>query len=134
MTLRCCRKKCQIIESIPLYDTNSKKHRVLVVGRCRNEKCNALKAEFIYYDIYQGRFLTQSIKKDKIKEIIDVCKNEPSVLEIENNLKNGSKYNQNWVYGQAKVKIINGQEITEFIAVDFNGVKKKIGQTEKCIK
>lgn len=99
MTLKCCNKICQLVESIALYDTEKQKHRVLVVGRCKNPKCGCLKGEFIYWDSLRERFFHEQIPKQHLREIVTKFKKFPNLTYISTDkIKNGSFNNMNWKY------------------------------------
>lgn len=98
MSLKCCNKLCQILETVPLYDTETRRHRVLVIARCKNPKCGCIKAEFIYWDMKQERFCYVKIPKNKIKETIDKYKKAPYLIEYIAPKKQGSLSNMGWKY------------------------------------
>lgn len=98
MSLKCCNKLCQIIETVPLYDTEIRRHRALVIGRCKNPKCGCLKAEFIYWDVKKECFCYEKIPKEKIKEVIDKYKKAPYLVEYATPKKQGSLANMGWKY------------------------------------
>lgn len=97
MALKCCNKLCQIIETIALYDTENQRHRLLVIGRCKNPKCGALKGEFMYWDRKQEKFTYVSIPKAELKGVIAKFKKLP-FLVYEKNHKYGTMANMNWIY------------------------------------
>ena len=99
MALKCCNKICQLVESIALYDTEKQKHRVLVVGRCKNPKCGCLKGEFIYWDNIKQRFFHEQIPKQNLKEIITKFKKFPNLTYIRTDkIRYGSMSNMHWKY------------------------------------
>ena len=98
MSLKCCNKLCQLIETVSLYDTETLRHRALVVGRCKNPKCGCIKAEFIYWDTKKERFIYEKIPKDKIKETLDKFKKAPYLVNYNNSKKQGNMANMNWKY------------------------------------
>lgn len=97
MALKCCNKLCQIIETIALFDTENQRHRLLVVGRCKNPKCGALKGEFVYWDRKQQKFIYVSIPKNELKNTITKFKKLP-FLVYEKNHKYGTLANMSWTY------------------------------------
>lgn len=98
MALKCCNKLCQLIETITLYDTITQRHRVLVIGRCKNPKCGCLKGEFIYWDTKEGKFIHNSIPKSDLKEVIARFKKYPNLTYQKDTKKRGSFTNMNWRY------------------------------------
>lgn len=98
LSLKCCNKLCQLIETIPLYDTETRRHRVLSVGRCKNPKCGCVKAEFVYYDITKGKFITQPVPKQEVAKTIEQFKKAPYLNNYPTKIKYGSKDNMNWKY------------------------------------
>ena len=98
MPLKCCNRLCQILETVPLYDTETRRHRALVVGRCKNPNCGCIKAEFIYWDMNKEKFIYQRIPKDEVKEVIDKFKKSPYLINYQTSKKQGSMANMNWKY------------------------------------
>lgn len=98
MALKCCNKVCQLIESITLMDTITQKHRVLVVGRCKNPKCGCLKGEFIFWDSLKGKFIHERIPKSELKNIINKFKQFPNLIYYKEVKKRGTFNNMNWKY------------------------------------
>lgn len=98
MALKCCNRLCQLIETVPLYDTETRKHRALVVGRCKNPKCGCIKAEFMYWDTVKGKFIYQPIPKNEVAKTIEQYKKAPYLNNYPSKIKYGSKDNMNWKY------------------------------------
>lgn len=98
MALKCCNKICQLIESIPLYDTENQRQRVLVVARCKNPKCGCLKGEFIYWHTTKETFIHEAIPKQKLREIIKQFKNNPHLTYYKEQKKFGTMQNMSWKY------------------------------------
>ena len=80
MALKCCNKLCQLIETVSLYDTETQRHRVLVIGRCKNPKCGSLKGEFVYWDTKQKKFIYVRIPKKELQEVISKFKKSPAIF------------------------------------------------------
>lgn len=110
MSLKCCNKFCQIIKSVPLYDTEQQKHRVLAVGRCKNSKCGCIKAEFIYYDIVKGKFIHHPIATDKVAEVVEAYEKAPYLAIFPSKTQYGTIGNMYWKYQKNGCKY------------DFNGL------------
>ena len=98
MALKCCNKVCQLLESIPLYDTETQRQRVLVVARCKNPKCGCIKGEFIYWDIAKKVFIHEMIPKKKLREVISKFKKFPGLTYYKELKKRGTFNNMNWKY------------------------------------
>lgn len=98
MTLKCCNKVCQLLESIPLYDIENQRHRVLVIARCKNSKCGCLKGEFIYWDLQKSKFIHEKIPKQELKDVITKFKRYPNLKYIKETKKRGTFNNMNWKY------------------------------------
>lgn len=98
MSLKCCNKLCQIVESIPLYDTLSHKHRVLTIGRCRNDKCGCLKGEFTYWDVKKEKFIHKSIATQDIPSIVQQFKKAPYLTVYSTKIRYGTMGNMNWKF------------------------------------
>ena len=128
MSIKCCNRQCQILEEIDLWDTVGQTHRFLVIGRCRNEKCGALKAQLIYYDLVKQKFVHETIKGPDIKKTIDLLKSNPDV-QIKND-KQGNYQDQNWIYGKTRYCTIDGRPFIEHWACNFNGEKRLVERRE----
>lgn len=100
MALKCCNKVCQLLESIPLFDTETQRQRVLVVTRCKNPKCGCLKGEFIYWDMSKQTFIHESIPKKELREVISKFKKFPNLTYYKELKKRGSFNNMNWKYSK----------------------------------
>lgn len=124
MSLKCCNRVCQLIEEVDLRDVIGKTHRLLIVGRCRNPKCGALRAQILYYDTTQKRFVYETIKSSNVKRTIEELKNNP-FYTIEKD-KRGSFQNQNWIFGQTKYKQEKEGVFIEHWACNFNGEKRLV--------
>lgn len=126
MTLKCCNKICQLVESIALFDTEKQKHRVLVVGRCKNPKCGCLKGEFIYYDVRKEHFLHEAIPKNKLREIVSKFKKFPNLTYVNDKIRFGSLANMNWKYQK------NGgiYDFNNTLIEKLNTELKKYGQNQ----
>lgn len=98
MALKCCNKLCQLIETIALYDTKTQRHRVLIVGRCKNPKCGCLKGEFMYWDTEEQKFIYDKIPKKELKEVITKFKKYPNMIYYKELKKRGTFNNMNWKY------------------------------------
>lgn len=98
MSLKCCNKQCQLIETIPLYDVEHKRHRALVVGRCKNPKCGCIKAEFMYWDMKKEKFIYEPIKRENIAKTIEQFKKAPYLNNYPSKILYGSVSNMNWKY------------------------------------
>ena len=98
MSLKCCNKLCQLIETVPLYDTETRRHRALVVGRCKNPKCGCLKAEFIFWDMKKEKFIYQKVPKNEIKDVLEKFKKSPYLINYQMSKKTGNMANMNWKY------------------------------------
>jgi len=98
LSLKCCNRLCQLIETVPLYDTETRCHRALVIGRCKNPKCGCIKAEFIYWDKNKEKFVYQKIPKKDVKEVIEKFKKSPYLINYETSKKNGNFANMHWKY------------------------------------
>lgn len=98
MALKCCNRVCQLIETIALYDTEHQRHRVLVVGRCKNPKCGALRGEFIYWDTVQGKFKYIKVPKNELKEVLDKFKRLPYLVYQKETKRQGTMSNMSWTY------------------------------------
>lgn len=98
MSLKCCNRLCQLIETVPLYDTETRRHRALVIGRCKNPKCGCIKAEFIYWDMTKEKFVYQKIPKKDVKEVIEKFKKSPYLINYSTSKKQGTMANLNWKY------------------------------------
>lgn len=98
MSLKCCNRNCQLVQSIPLYDTEKQKHRVLVVGRCKNPKCGCLKAEFVYYDLSKGKFLHHPIPADEIAATVKKFQKAPYLAVYSSKIRYGTMQNMQWKY------------------------------------
>ena len=98
LSLKCCNKVCQLVESIALYDTEKQKHRVLVVGRCKNPKCGCLKAEFIYYDVTQGKFIHRSVPTAEVAATIKKFQKAPFLSVYSTKIRYGTMGNMHWKY------------------------------------
>lgn len=98
MALKCCNKICQLIESVPLYDTETQRQRVLVVARCKNPKCGCLKGEFIYWDMKKSKFIHEMIPKNELREVISKFKKFPGLVYYKEIKKRGTFNNMNWKY------------------------------------
>ena len=98
MSLKCCNRVCQLVESIPLYDLENHKHRVLVIGRCKNPKCGCLKGEFIYYDKKKGKFIHHPIASSEIAATIKKYRKAPYLAVYSSKIKYGTMGNMNWKY------------------------------------
>lgn len=129
MSLKCCNKMCQIIEEVDLVDIIGKTHRLLIIGRCRNNKCNALKAQLLYYDIKKEKFIYENIKSDNIRKVINEYKTNPYFTIKEE--KQGSYQNQNWIYGKTLLKKESNKIFVEHWAYNFNGEKRLIERKVK---
>lgn len=125
MSLKCCNKVCQIIEEIDLLDIIGKTHRLLIIGRCKNPKCGALKAQILYYDTVLNKFIYKNIKSKNIKKTINEIKNNP-LMSIITKDKQGSYQNQNWIYGKTINRKEGSTTYIEHWAYNFNGEKKLI--------
>ena len=130
MALKCCNRNVQIIEEIDLLDTKDQTHRFLVVGRCKNPNCGALKAQIIYFDESKQAFTYENIKGKELAEKIKTLKNNPTLKITDLNECKGSFANTHWIYGQTKLK----DGYLEDWAIDFNGTrtlvrKKELGNT-----
>lgn len=100
MALKCCNKVCQLLESIPLFDTETQRQRVLVVARCKNPKCGCLKGEFIYWDMNKQIFIHEGIPKKELREVISKFKKFPNLTYYKELKKRGSFNNMNWKYSK----------------------------------
>ena len=135
MSLKCCNKNVQIIEEIDLLDTTNQTHRFLVIGRCKNPNCGALKAQMIYYDELKKAFTYENIKGKNLAEKIKTLRNNPKLKIIDLNELKGSFNNCHWIYGSTR---LNNGYIEDW-AIDFNGTrtlvrKKELGNTQtNCI-
>lgn len=98
MTLKCCNKVCQLIESVPLFDTKTQRHRVLVVARCKNPKCGCIKGEFIYWDTVKEICIHEQIPKKELREVISKFKKFPNMTYYKETKKRGTFSNMNWKY------------------------------------
>lgn len=98
MALKCCNKLCQLIETVTLYDTETQRHRVLVIGRCKNPKCGSLKGEFVFWDTRQEKFIYQRIPKKKLNEVITKFKKSPYLVYHKENVRYGTMSNMSWTY------------------------------------
>ena len=130
VSLKCCNKNVQIIEEIDLFDTKDQTHRFLVIGRCQNPNCGALKAQIIYYDIKQNKFIYEKIKNKELAYTIKTLKQNPflKVSDLEVNSINYS--NINWIYGLTKITKEKNIRYLEDWAIDFNGTKKLVRKKE----
>ena len=128
MSLKCCNKNVQILQNINLFDTTTKTHRVLTIGRCRNKNCGALRAQIVYYDVNKGRFIYETIKKKDVHKTIQRLKEEPYIIDISDGSRQGSYSNQNWIYGKTVEKVIEGKRYLYFYSCNFNGEKKFTGR------
>lgn len=124
--LKCCNKAVQILEQIDLYNTKNQTHRILVIGRCKNPNCGALKAQIVYYDKNLGKFVYENIKSKEIANTIKTIKENPELKLSDLDEKDGSYSKLHWIYGQTKIKKENGKEYLEDWAIDFNGEKKLV--------
>lgn len=115
---------CQIIEEVDLRDVQEKTHRLLIVGRCKNPKCGALRAQILSYDKKKQKFVYETLKGSDLKRKIDELKNNPSL--IMGSEKQGTYQNQHWIYGKTKYEKQNGQTIVEHWACNFNGEKRLV--------
>lgn len=124
MSLKCCNKVCQILEEIDLRDAQEKTHRLLIIGRCKNPKCGALRAQILSYNTNKQKFVYETIRGKDVKKKIEELKNNPYyTIEKE---KQGSAQNQNWIYGQTKYIYNKTNTIIEHWACNFNGERKLI--------
>lgn len=98
LSLKCCNRVCQLVKSIPLYDTDNQKCRVLTVGRCKNPKCGCLKAEFVYYDVTKGKFLHQLIPTNEIAATVQKFQQAPYLNVYSDKIKYGTRQNMQWKY------------------------------------
>lgn len=98
LSLKCCNKLCQLMETIPLYDTETRRHRVLVVGRCKNPSCGCIKAEFMYWDTKKEKFIYQPVPRSEVAATIEKFKKSPYLMNYPSKIKYGSKDNMNWKY------------------------------------
>ena len=98
MSLKCCNKYCQILETIPLRGSEGVANKVLTVGRCRNPKCGCLKAQIIYFDCIKGQFVYENIRSKDVIEVVQKYKNEPYLTDIPKSLKFGSRANMSWKF------------------------------------
>ena len=123
MSLKCCNKVCQILEEIDLLDTVDCEHRFLIVGRCRNPKCGALRAQLIAYDKRLGRFVKQTFNSKDVKKVVEAFKLDPRYEFKSLNDSHGTYANQHWIYGETRNKVEQGQTFIEHYACNFNGEK-----------
>lgn len=98
MALKCCNKLCQLIETVSLYDTETQRHRVLVIGRCKNPKCGSLKGEFVYWDTKQKKFIYVRIPKKELQEVISKFKKSPFLVYHKESVRYGTMSNMSWTY------------------------------------
>ena len=94
--LKCCNRQCFTTETISLYDTVDKIHRVLTHGVCK--LCGKEKAQIIYFDIPKQKFIYENIRQKDIKAVISKYKREPYLTNVIMSIKQGSKANMNWKY------------------------------------
>lgn len=98
MALKCCNKLCQLIETVSLYDTETQRHRVLVIGRCKNPKCGSLKGEFVYWDTKLKKFIYVRIPKKELQEVISKFKKSPFLVYHKESVRYGTMSNMSWTY------------------------------------
>ena len=98
MALKCCNKLCQLIETVSLYDTETQRHRVLVIGRCKNPKCGSLKGEFVYWDTKLKKFIYVRIPKKELQEVISKFKKSPFLVYHRESVRYGTMSNMSWTY------------------------------------
>ena len=126
MSLKCCNRVCQILESVTLLDTQTRTHRLLTIGRCRNPKCGALRAQILYYDSDKGKFQRETIRSKDVKRVLEYYKNNPSAMTVPNELQKGSRQNQQWIYGITRQCQVNGESYIEHWACNFNNEKRLV--------
>lgn len=131
MSLKCCNKNVQILKEVDLFDTKSQTHRFLVIGRCKNPNCGALRAQIIYFDVHKGKFVKEAIRSKDVKATIDSLRNNPFLQLGDLNPKEGSLAKLNWVYGKTKLVQENEQTYIEDWAIDFNGEKRLVSKRLK---
>lgn len=131
MSLKCCNKNVQILKEVDLFDTKSQTHRFLVIGRCKNPNCGALRAQIIYFDVRKGKFVKETIRSKDVKATIDSLQNNPFLQLGDLNPKEGSLAKLNWVYGKTKLVQENEQTYIEDWAIDFNGEKRLVSKRLK---
>lgn len=124
--LKCCNRAVQIIKEIDLLDTRTQTHRFLVIGRCKNPNCGALKAQIIYYDIKQGKFIRELIKSKDVQKTIKTLEDNPFLQLNDLADKQGNYSNQNWIYGKTKIVNEDNQLWIEDWAINFNGEKRLV--------
>lgn len=128
MSLKCCNRNVQILKTINLFDTITKTHRVLTVGRCKNPNCGALRAQILYYDVNKGKFIHETIKKKDVQKTIQMLQQEPYITDTSDGSKQGSYGNQHWIYGKTVEREIEGEKFLYFYSINFNGEKTFIGR------
>lgn len=100
MALKCCNRLCQLVETIELYDTDTQRHRVLVVGRCKNPKCGSLRGEYVYWDMINQKFIYTKIPKSELKSVIEKFKKMPFLIYQKEVKKYGTMANMSWTYSK----------------------------------
>lgn len=96
LLLKCCNRQCVTQETINLYDTIDKRHRVIILGVCK--KCGKRKAQLIYFDIPNGVFRYENIRQKDINIVVAKYKQEPYLSNVITSLRQGSRANMNWKY------------------------------------
>lgn len=94
--LKCCNCQCLTKETISLYDTVDKTHRVIIHGVCK--KCGKHKAQLVFFDIRRERFIYENIRQKDISSVIAKYKREPYLSNVITSVRQGSKSNMNWKY------------------------------------
>lgn len=94
--LKCCNHQCVTTETISLYDTLDKRHRVIIHGICKY--CGKQKAQIVYYDIPREKFVYENIRQKDINSVIARYKKEPYLSNVITSVRQGSKANMNWKY------------------------------------
>ena len=106
-----------------LKDTVRQEHRFLIIGRCKNPKCGALRAQIIGYDKNLGKFVTTTIRSKDVKKTIEEIKKNP-LYEIKSQMQSqGTESNQHWIYGKTISRREGKKTYIEYWACNFNGEK-----------
>lgn len=83
-------------ETINLYDTEDKRHRVIIRGKCK--VCGKQKAQILYYDTKKEQFIYENIRQKDINTVIAKFKREPYLSNVITSIRYGTKTNMFWKY------------------------------------